>query len=117
MNRGFQPVARALTRAFTPRTGWLFLNSPGDPTGAILAPSPRTSTTCAPPTRECIGATVLSATGVQTVTTGIANYGVTNVSYSAFGEATLNVGLAQVPGPLIRAPIAEGTLESVLDES
>jgi DNA-binding transcriptional LysR family regulator len=32
------------------------------------------------------------------------------------GAAIKGVGLAQVPGPLIRAPIADGKLESVLDD-
>lgn len=32
------------------------------------------------------------------------------------GAAIRGVGLAQVPGPLVRAPIAEGKLESVLDD-
>ncbi|MBV1687220.1 LysR family transcriptional regulator [Novosphingobium sp. G106] len=32
------------------------------------------------------------------------------------GAAIRGVGLAQVPGPLVRAPIAEGTLESMLND-
>lgn len=32
------------------------------------------------------------------------------------GAAIQGVGLAQAPGPLIRAPIADGKLESVLDD-
>jgi DNA-binding transcriptional LysR family regulator len=32
------------------------------------------------------------------------------------GAAIQGVGLAQVPGPLVRAPIADGKLESVLDD-
>jgi aspartate aminotransferase len=34
---GFKPTAEALEEAITPRTKWLFLNSPGNPSGAVYS--------------------------------------------------------------------------------
>jgi len=34
---GFKPTAEALEAAITPRTKWLFLNSPGNPSGAVYS--------------------------------------------------------------------------------
>ncbi|OPY87554.1 MAG: Aspartate aminotransferase [Syntrophaceae bacterium PtaU1.Bin231] len=34
---GFKPSAEALEKAITPRTKWLFLNSPGNPSGAVFS--------------------------------------------------------------------------------
>ena len=35
---GFAPTAEAISRAIGPRTRWLLLNSPSNPTGAVLSP-------------------------------------------------------------------------------
>ena len=50
---GFKPSALALEKAITPRTKWLFLNSPGNPSGAVYSAEelkrPCRRTAAAPP--------------------------------------------------------------------